>query len=430
MNKILLIIKREYITRVRKRSFIVMSLIGPLFMALVFVVPVWLATRQSEKRTINVIDESGYFADQIKNNTSVEFRFISQELTQAKKNLDSGSAYGLLYIPKISLQNPEGITFFCDKNPSLEIIGNIQDILRSRVEDLKLQQSDISKEVLDNLKSDLSINSINVSESGERTSNAGIATAVGYITALLIYFFILFYGVQILRGVIEEKTSRIVEVIISSVKPFQLMVGKIIGIGAVGLTQFIIWIILGFGISSIAGTFMHPDTMMAAGAGSPAAQAASNPDIMSELYTGLGSINIPLIIFSFGFYFIGAYLLYGALFAAVGSAVDSDTDAQQFQFPITIPLIISIVVLAAVLKEPDGSLAFWMSMIPLFSPIVMMMRLPFGVPMWQLGLSMTCLVAGFLVTVWLAARIYRIGILMYGSKVSYKILFKWLLMKN
>jgi ABC-2 type transport system permease protein len=268
-----------------------------------------------------------------------------------------------------------------------------------------------------------------VTESGEKKSNAGIASAVGYITALLIYFFILFYGVQILRGVIEEKTSRIVEVIISSVKPYQLMAGKIIGIGAVGLTQFIIWIILGFGISSVAGSFMHPMTMMPAEAGA-AAQAAPPPDAMGDLLAGLGSVNIPLIIVAFAFYFIGAYLLYGSMFAAIGSAVDSDTDAQQFQFPITVPLIISIIVLVAVLKDPDGSLAFWMSMIPLFSPIIMMMRLPFGVPLWQLGLSMSLLVAGFVITLWLAARIYRIGILMYGSKVNYKILFKWMMTKN
>lgn len=429
MNKIILILKREYITRVRKRSFLIMSIIGPLFIGAMFFVPVWLATRQSEKKTVNVIDESGYFAGKIKSNATVEFRFIDNELATAKKNLDSGSAYGLLYIPKISLQNPEGITFFCEKNPNLDIIDNIQGILRSRVEDLKLQESDVSKEVIDNLKSNLAVNSINVTESGEKKSNAGIASAVGYITALLIYFFILFYGVQILRGVIEEKTSRIVEVIISSVKPYQLMAGKIIGIGAVGLTQFIIWIILGFGISSIAGSFMHPMTMMPAEAGA-AVQAAPPPDAMGDVLAGIGSVNIPLIIVAFAFYFIGAYLLYGSMFAAIGSAVDSDTDAQQFQFPITVPLIISIIVLVAVLKDPDGSLAFWMSMIPLFSPIIMMMRLPFGVPLWQLGLSMTLLVAGFVITLWLAARIYRIGILMYGSKVNYKILFKWMMMKN
>lgn len=429
MDKILLIIKREYLTRVRKRSFIIMSIVGPLLMASMFVIPVWLATRQGEKKTIEVIDESGYFVNELKNNPGVEFKFLDENLTDAKKSLASGNAYGLLYIPKINLDKPEGVTFFSEKNPSLDIVDNIERVLRSRVEDLKLQKSDISKEFLESLKSNLTINSINISESVERASSAGIATVIGYMTSLLIYFFILFYGIQVLRGVIEEKTSRIVEVIISSVKPFQLMAGKILGIGAVGLTQFLIWVFLGFGISGIAGSFMQSTGAMTA-QNPAAAEAANNPNIWADLIGSIGSINIPMILVGFLFYFISAYLLYGAMFAAIGSAVDNDTDAQQFQFPVTIPLIISIVVLAAVLKEPDGSLAFWMSMIPLFSPVVMMMRLPFGVPWWQLGLSMTFMILGFLFTIWLASRIYRIGILTYGSKISYRILFKWLLMKN
>jgi ABC-2 type transport system permease protein len=431
MDKIILIIKREYLTRVRKRSFIIMSLIGPLLMASMFVVPIWLATRQSEKKVVKVIDESGYFTDQLKNNSTIEFIFIREDIVSAKKNLKSEEAYGVLYIPKISLEKPEGISFFCDKNPSLDVIGSIEGTLRSRVEDIKLQQSEISKELLESLKSNLTINSINVSESGEKASSAGIATAVGYISSLLIYFFILFYGIQVMRGVIEEKTSRIVEIIISSVKPFQLMAGKIIGIGAVGLTQFVIWIVLGMGITTGIGSFFGPQNLAAVQTGpGQAAQAAGNPDFINELFSSIGAINMPLIIVAFLFYFIAAYILYGALFAAVGSAVDSDSDAQQFQLPITIPLIISIIVLAAVLKEPDGSLAFWMSIIPLFSPIVMMMRLPFGVPWWELGLSVGLLIAGFLFTIWIAGRIYRVGILTFGSKVSYRILLKWLFLKN
>jgi ABC-2 type transport system permease protein len=209
------------------------------------------------------------------------------------------------------------------------------------------------------------------------------------------------------------------------------MAGKIIGIGAVGLTQFAIWVILGTGISSVAGSLFMPGVPNLPEQNPAAvAQAAGGQDILRDLLASIGSVNLPLIIFSFMFYFMAAYLFYGALFAAVGSAVDSDTDAQQFQLPVTIPLIISIIVLAAVLKDPDGRLAFWMSMIPFFSPIVMMMRLPFGVPYWELGLSMGLLMAGSIFTIWLAGRIYRVGILMYGSKISYRILFKWLFMKN
>jgi ABC-2 type transport system permease protein len=247
----------------------------------------------------------------------------------------------------------------------------------------------------------------------------------------MIYFFILFYGVQVLRGVIEEKTNRIVEIIISSVRPFQLMAGKIIGIGGVGLTQFLIWLILGFGISSVAGMYFQPsgpNTGIDAAGQQP--EIVQNSDFMDMVITGIGTMNFPLIIFSFLFYFMGADLLYGSLFAAIGSAVDNETDGQQFQLPVTIPLIASIIVLAAVLKDPDGSLAFWMSVIPFTSPVVMMMRIPFGVPAWELILSMVMLVSGFIFTIWLASRIYRIGILMYGAKVNYKILGKWLFMKN
>ncbi|HLF34573.1 MAG TPA: ABC transporter permease, partial [Cyclobacteriaceae bacterium] len=408
MNKILLIIKREYLTRVRKRSFIIMSLIGPVLMAGMFVIPIWLATRQSEKRTIRVLDESGYFINQVTDQPNIEFIYIQSDISEAKKELNSEGAYGLLYIPDIDINDPAGITFFCDKNPSLEVIDNIQRILRSRIEDVRLERSEISKEFIESLKSDLTINSINISESGEKASSAGIATVVGYISSLLIYFFILFYGIQVLRGVTEEKTSRIVEIIISSVKPFQLMTGKILGIGAVGITQFAIWVILGTGLTSVIGYFIGADKMAAAGDSSAIpAQASPDPGLMNELLASIGTVNLPLIFIAFLFYFIGAYILYGALFAAIGAAVDSDADAQQFQWPVTIPLIISIIVLAAVLKEPDGSLAFWMSIIPLFSPIVMMMRLPFHVPAWELYLSMGLLIAGSVFTIWLAGRIYR-----------------------
>lgn len=431
MNKILLIIKREYLTRVRKRSFIIMSLIGPVLMAGMFVIPIWLATRQSEKRTIRVLDESGYFINQVTDQPNIEFIYIQSDISEAKKELNSEGAYGLLYIPDIDINDPAGITFFCDKNPSLEVIDNIQRILRSRIEDVRLERSEISKEFIESLKSDLTINSINISESGEKASSAGIATVVGYISSLLIYFFILFYGIQVLRGVTEEKTSRIVEIIISSVKPFQLMTGKILGIGAVGITQFAIWVILGTGLTSVIGYFIGADKMAAAGDSSAIpAQASPDPGLMNELLASIGTVNLPLIFIAFLFYFIGAYILYGALFAAIGAAVDSDADAQQFQWPVTIPLIISIIVLAAVLKEPDGSLAFWMSIIPLFSPIVMMMRLPFHVPAWELYLSMGLLIAGSVFTIWLAGRIYRIGILMYGSKVNYRTILNWLFMKN
>jgi len=431
MNKILLVIQREYLTRVRKKSFIIMSIIGPILIACLWVIPIWLATRDTEIRTIDVVDESGYFTNNFPENGSLLFNFITIDVAEAKKELTQSKSYGLLYIPKIDIDNPDGITFFSEKNPSIDVIGNLERILRSEVEEIKLIRSSIDKETLESLKVDLSIDTINMTDSGEKTGSAGVATVIGYIAAIMIYFFIFIYGIQILRGVIEEKSSRIIEIIVSSVRPFQLMMGKILGVGAVGLTQFLIWMFLGFGITTIIGSYfnINREEAITVSAEMEAAQDNSG-QLVAEIFSSIDAINMPLLLFAFLFYFLGAYMLYGSLFAAIGSAVDNDTDAQQFQLPITIPLIFSLIVLSAILREPDGNLAFWLSMIPLSSPIIMMMRIPFGVPYWELILSMSLLILGFIFTTWLASRIYRIGILMHGAKVNYRILGKWLFMKN
>jgi ABC-2 type transport system permease protein len=431
MNKIFLVIQREYLTRVRKKSFIIMSIIGPLLIASLWAIPIWLATRDTEQRTINVVDESGYFMDKFPENDALRFNYINLDIAEAKQKLDKNNTYGLLYIPPIDIDNPKGITFFSEANPSIDVIGNLERVLNNNIEEMKLIRSAIDKETLEGLKSNVSINTINMTDSGEKTGSAGVATIIGYFAAIMIYFFIFIYGIQILRGVIEEKSSRIIEIIVSSVRPFQLMMGKIIGVGAVGLTQFLIWIFLGFGITSMVGAYFNIDrseTYMS-GTGIDEVQDA-DAEMVAEIFASLEAIDIPLLLFAFLFYFIGAYLLYGSLFAAVGSAVDNDTDAQQFQLPITIPLIFSLIVLSAVLREPDGNFAFWLSLIPLTSPIIMMMRIPFGVPFWEVALSMSLLIVGFVLSTWLASRIYRIGILMHGAKVNYRILGKWLFMKN
>lgn len=432
MNKIGLIIKREYLTRVRKRSFIIMSIVGPLLFGFVFVVPIWLASRESDEKVIEVLDESGYFAGKFDGAGSVSFRYLDSTLDDAKKELKSTNSYGLLFIPKLDIDNNEGITFFAEQNPSIEIQASLERILRNEIEEIKLERSGIDKEKLEKIKTTVNLNIINITDSGEKEGDVMIATAVGYIAAFLIYFFTFLYGVQTLRGVIEEKTSRIVEIIISSVKPFQLMMGKIIGIGAVGLTQFLLWVILTTIIYQGALVFYDVDISkskqieLAQGDQLSPAPEASLPDIFEKLDT----INFPLILGTFLFYFLAAYLFYGSLFAAVGSAVDNDADAQQFQLPITLPLILSIMLLAAIIRDPHGDLAFWASMIPFTSPVIMMMRIPFDPPAWQIVLSMVCMVAGFIFTTWLAGRIYRIGILMHGAKVNYKIMFKWLMMRN
>jgi ABC-2 type transport system permease protein len=431
MNKILLVIQREYLTRVRKKSFIIMSIIGPLLIASLWAIPIWLATRDTEQRTIDVVDESGFFVDKFPENESLKFNYINLDIAEAKQKLTDNNTYGLLYIPPIDIDNPRGITFFSETNPSIDVIGSLERVLKNNIEEMKLVRSSIDRETLEGLKADVSIDTINMTDSGEKAGSAGVATVIGYIAAIMIYFFIFIYGIQILRGVIEEKSSRIIEIIVSSVRPFQLMMGKIIGVGAVGLTQFLIWIFLGFGITSVVGSYFNINRNETIVAGAHMNEAHDeNAELVVEIFNSLETIDIPLLLFAFLFYFLGAYLLYGSLFAAVGSAVDNDTDAQQFQLPITIPLIFSLIVLSAVLREPDGNFAFWLSMIPLTSPITMMMRIPFGVPFWEVMLSMFLLILGFILSTWVASRIYRIGILMHGAKVNYRILGKWLFMKN
>lgn len=432
MNKIGLIIQREYLTRVRKKSFIIMSIIGPLLFGLLMVIPIWLASRESDEKVIEILDESGYFKDKIEDTGVVSFTYLDKTIEDAKNDLSANDSYGLLYIPKLDLDHPEGITFFAEKNPSIEIQISLERLLKSKIESIKLDNSGIDKEKLDKIKTEIDLNIINLTDKGEKEGNVGVATATGYFAGFLIYFFVFLYGIQTLRGVIEEKTSRIVEIIISSVRPFQLMMGKIIGIGAVGLTQFLLWVILT--VIIYQGAFIFYDNDLGNSnqiemVGN--AQEMPNGDVdMPEIFKQINTINFPVLLSTFLFYFLAAYLFYGALFAAVGSAVDNDADAQQFQLPITLPLIMSIMLLGAIIRDPHGDLAFWASIIPFTSPVVMMMRIPFDPPVWHIILSMVLMVLGFIFTTWLAGRIYRIGILMHGAKVNYKILAKWFMMRN
>lgn len=432
-NNIYLVFKREFLTRVRKKSFIVMTIIGPILFAAMMLVPIWLALRETtDERIIKVKDESGYFTDHLKESSGFVFQFTDEPIDTLKSKVLNTDLYGGLVIPEINVYKPDGIQFFSSSNPSIEVLSSMEKIIEDRLEAIKLERSGLSRERLDSLQAAININTINISEKGEKETNAGIATAVGYVFSFLIYFFIFLYGAQVMRGVIEEKSNRIVEVIVSAVKPFQLMMGKILGVASVGLAQFLLWVLLTIGITSLATSAFDLDN-----ASPPQVEqvmqgneAQLGEAEVAQIFDNIFQLPIVTIIIGFIIYFLGGYLLYGALFAAVGSAADSDTDTQQFMLPITIPLIFSILVLSAILKEPDGSLAFWLSIIPFTSPIVMMMRIPFEVPFWQLALSVVLLVFGFIFTTWLASRIYRIGILMHGSKVNYKVLGKWLMMKQ
>lgn len=425
MNKTLLIIQREFLSRVKKKSFLVATILVPLiFPALIGGIG-YVMKEEAENASaevIHVLDEQGSF--NLENTDKYEFIKVSGDLESAKKALAESDDYGLLYIPDFKIESPEGFVLYAKSNPNFSTIGDIENEIEDVIKDSKLQVYNIDKEVLDKLKTKIDLRAVNISEGEEKESDAGISFGIGYFTGFLIYIFMFAYGGQVMQGVIEEKSSKIVEVIISTVKPFQLMLGKILGVASVGLFQVLIWVVLIAVLSTVVlgllGLEIPQETAMQA----PDAQT-------SEKFVRLLA-NIPFtkIILTFIFYFIGGYLLYGALFAAAGSAVDSPSEAQQFMFPIMIPLIAGIIGMGSIVNNPDGNVSFWLSIIPFTSPIAMMGRIGFGVPAWELALSMVLLVLGFVFTTWLAGRIYRVGILMHGVKVNYKTLAKWFMMKN
>jgi len=421
-----------------------MTILGPILMASLFIVPVLMAKYDDNEVTkVQVIDESGLFKDKLSDSESMQFVMDTISLPVAKTIFDSEKYTAILYIPGNVINNTNSIMLFSSKQANLNLVTSIERTIQKEIETMKLKGHGITQETLEQIKTRVRINTRKLTEAGEEESSAGLTTAVGMIGGLLIYMFIFLYGAQVMRGVIEEKTSRIVEVIISSVRPFQLMMGKIIGIALVGLTQFLLWIVLTIGISSlVTSLFVDKDQLKdqmsqrQSPLGTPLPEGVEDGATemeaggVSELMNSMESINFPLLIGAFLFYFLGGYLLYGALFAAIGAAVDGEADTQQFMLPITIPLILSFVVAQSILQNPESKVGFWFSMIPFTSPVVMMVRIPFGVEPWELILSMACLVIGFIFTTWLAGRIYRTGILMYGKKVSWRELGKWLFYKE
>lgn len=447
MKKIWLIIQREYLTRVKKKSFVIMTFLGPILMASVWIVPLLLASRTEGTKIIEVLDETGLFYEQFVDNKDAKFVYITDDLQTAKENLAKSEHFAILHIPRSDYTTPKAFYLYSYKKPGLNIKMYLQESANKILENKKLEDVyGIDQETLASVKSNISLVVEDIETS--KKSYTEISWALGFIGGMLIYFFIFMYGAQVMRGVIEEKTNRIVEVIVSSVKPIQLMLGKIVGIAMVGLTQFLLWILLTLGIVT-AFTAVYADKINQYKMGEQPitnpgdlfpSDAIGMPDTQkgleslaadenfSQILDIFFSINYAEIIWTFLFFFVGGYLLYAALFAAIGSAVDNEADTQQFMLPVTIPLIFSIVIgLSFVLNNPDGSVAYWLSLIPLTSPIIMMIRVPFGVNIYtELIPSMLLLILGFLATTWIAAKIYRTGILMYGKKVTYKELWKWL----
>lgn len=423
-----------------------MTLLGPVFFAALFVLPAWFATMDDkEVKTIAVIDSSKIFINTLPETEYLKFVYLENtSVEDIKKNFDNTGYHAVLYIAHIVAQTPSAVQLLSNKQPSLNIRMHIANALEKEIERQKLQTYDINNldEILAAIKTRIHIRTIVWEGDKEKESYSEVAMIVGYISGFLIYIFIFMFGAQVMRGVIEEKSSRVVEIIVSSVKPFQLMAGKIIGIGLVGLTQFLMWVVLTFLLISIATTFFLPElktpssdkvvveNVMTSSSLQQMQPSGEEFNKMQDMLKSVSNINFGVMLGAFLFFFLGGYLLYSSLFAAIGSAVDNEADTQQFMFPITIPLILAIIVMMNAIQNPEGQLAFWFSMIPFTSPIIMMVRIPFGVPVWQIATSMAILVATFIFTTWLAGKIYRTGILMYGKKVNYKELWKWLRYHN
>jgi ABC-2 type transport system permease protein len=447
MNKLFLIIQREYFSRVKKKSFLIMTILGPLLMAGLMIVPVWLAMRDKTDHQILVLDHSGLFIDKMPNTKQIKFTYGAESIQSAKAKLKDGPFDLIMEIKGDALNDTKTTpVLYYKKQPGINVEQYISNMMENILFDYRLQGDSIDLTKIDKARRPVEILTLKVTEDGkDEKTNTEINMAIGFGCAIAIYFMIFLYGSQVMRGVIEEKTNRIVEVIVSSVKPFQLMLGKIIGVALVGLTQFILWIVLTLIISTTVNTMLFKDQIADTAkhnsqmekvmkndltAGIDKMDKVDSPNEVIELFNNVNNINISKVLMCFAFYFLFGYLLYAALFAAIGSAVDSEADTQQFILPVTIPLIASFIIAQSVITDPDSSMAQFFSIFPLTSPIVMMVRLPFDVPVWELALSMFMLVVGFLFFTWMAGKIYRTGILMYGKKTTWKELGKWLFYKG
>jgi ABC-2 type transport system permease protein len=438
MNKIGLIARREFLTRVQKKTFLLTTILLPLLFFGFYALMIYFSVSTDEKFNIAVADKANIFKGKIEGDENVSFHFANNETAQQlKQEVENGKYNGYAIIPdSTNILSNVNIPVVTQKSVGLMSRGKIEGRLNAALEQQRLLEFNISKSQLDSAKQEGKIEFSTIEGKTDSGQEAGISYAIGYISGFLIYIVLFIYGAMVMRGVMEEKVSRIAEVIVSSVKPFQLMMGKIFGIGAVGLVQFIIWIILMVSLNFLLPVIFPglAAQMHSANAQNQTVQAAETLKSSGLISNTIG-INFPLIIFCFIFYFIGGYLLYSSLFACVGSAVNEDPqDAQSLMLPITMPIIFGIVIMTKAVNEPTSGLAVFGSLFPLFSPIVMMARISHGVgdvvPLWQLLTSMALLILGFLGTTWFAAKVYRTGILMYGKKPTWKEMWKWALRRS
>jgi ABC-2 type transport system permease protein len=445
MGKINLIIGREYLTRVRKKSFIIMTILGPVLIGAFMTLTIWLSIPEDVKTNVLVVDKMGFTTDLFRDKESIEFTYTDVNIT--KEQFLAIDSLDLMLVLEGNVIDGTRPLLLYKKMPPTSVTTYITSSMNEIFEGYRLQKAsnpntiECIEEIYPAIKKHVDLDMIDA-ETDEDSKLTQQRWAIGFVFSVLIYVFIFLYGVQVMRGVIEEKTSRIVEIIVSSVRPIELMLGKIIGIAFVGLTQFVLWIILTMVVMVIAQFLFFPDfydAMLHAQESGTLISTGVNPaDMMpanyseNEMYSLLyeGQLVLPYLLGVFLFYFICGYLLYSSMFAAIGAAVDSESDTNQFMMPITLPLLFGFIVAQLAVQNPDSNVVWWCSMFPLTSPVVMMVRVAMGVQPWELILSMTLLIAGFLFCTWLSAKIYRTGILLYGKKVTYKELWKWLFYKT
>jgi ABC-2 type transport system permease protein len=416
-----------------------MSILGPLLITGIFIVPLWLQKMESKQvKDIAVIDESGILAPTLKSTENIKFTSMGKlSLDDAQHGFAKSGYYAVLFIPK-NILNSTSIQIFSNRQPDFGLKQYIAKLIERDLETLKLLKSNVNPDLLKAVQTPIYVQTIKWTGDGKEVEvTMEMKTIIGTVASMLIYMFIFLYGSQVMRGVVEEKVNRIVEIIISSVRPMQLMVGKIVGIMLVGLTQFILWIVITFSVVWMAQVTLFPEPAAPTITNQTAAidskvlsqvQALGQDDYRYalDIFGSISNVNWTIMIGSFLFFFICGYLLYASMYAAIGSAVDSETDTQQFVIPLTVPMVITLVMIQVILNNPDGSIAFWMSMIPFTSPIAMMARIPYGVPIWQVALSSLILIVSIVVMAKIAAKVYRTGILMYGKRITYKELVKWI----
>lgn len=430
MNKTWLIVKREFLNRVRNKAFLFLTFLAPFFYGILLVLPILTSKWGKDIKTVLLKDESKLFSSELKNNKQVHFIITTESESELQEEIkhDKENRYLLIIPADLDIYHPKDIALISKKNVSSSFKSYLDSLLAAQIRILKMRDLKLTSAVLDSLNTKVDVELKTITVKGLVNSNSTATTIAAASGGFLIYIFIFLYGGMVLRGVQEEKQNRVVEVMISSVKPFQLMMGKIVGIALVGLAQFLIWVVLTLIFTVIAGAFMGAiPPADASGVSSESLQGGHL--LFQQAQSAFNTLNIPLLVSMFVFYFIGGYLLYSSLFAALAAAVDSNTDVYQFMFPISLPIIISIALVPAILHNPESNFAFWLSVIPFTSPIIMMARLPFIEPGWDLLLSMLLLIAGFIFTTWLAAKIYRIGILMYGKKITYREIMRWMFYK-